>query len=440
MAFALKRYKMIHSNLSVNENNHLTIAGADTVELAHEYGTPLMIVDEERVKNNMLAYVSAMKKHFGENAVPFYASKAFSCKYLYRLASEMKMGVDVVSSGELYTAKTAGFDMPLSCFHGNNKTDADIVYALENGIGHFVVDNLSELDRIDEIAGEMGKTPSVLLRLSPGIDPHTFAAVVTGSVDCKFGIAIETGQAEEALEYALKKKNISVDGVHAHIGSQIFDIEPFCDEAKIMVKFLSDMKEKLGFECKILNLGGGFGTKYVEGQPIIDVESFISQIAKYVKKEVKKSGITFPQIYMEPGRSIVADACLTVYTVGGTKKIPGFKNYVSVDGGMSDNPRYALYGSEYTVCLASRMADEKNFNCTVAGRCCESGDLIQENVLLPKPKRGDILAVLVTGAYNYSMASNYNRIPRPAVVAVTKDGIKTVIRRETLEDIVRNDI
>ncbi len=431
---------MLHDNLSINENNHLTIAGADTALLAKEYGTPLMVIDEERVKSNMLAYVSAMKKHFGENAMPFYASKAFSCKYLYRLASEMGMGVDIVSLGELYTAKAAGFDLSLSCFHGNNKTDSDIVYALENGVGHLVVDNLAELDRIDEIAGEMGKTPSVILRLSPGIDPHTFAAVVTGTVDCKFGIGIETSQAEEALAYALTKKNISLDGVHAHIGSQIFDIEPFCDEAKIMVSFLSDMKKKLGFECKILNLGGGFGTKYVEGQPMIDVEKFISEIASYVKTEVEKSGITYPQIYMEPGRSIVADTCLTLYTVGGTKEIPGFKSYVSVDGGMSDNPRYALYGSEYTVCLASRMADEADFTCTVAGRCCESGDLIQENVTLPKPHRGDILAVLVTGAYNYSMASNYNRIPRPLVVAVTKDGVKPVIRRESLEDIIKNDL
>lgn len=431
---------MIHTNLSVNEKSHLTIAGADTVALAKEYGTPLMVLDEERIKGNMLAYVSAMKKHFGDDATPFYASKAFSCKYLYRLASETGMGIDIVSSGELYTAKSAGFDLTLSCFHGNNKTDADIVYALESGIGHFVVDNLSELDRIDEIAAEMGKIPSVLLRLSPGIDPHTFAAVVTGSVDCKFGIAIETNQAEAALRYALGKKNISVDGIHAHIGSQIFEVEPFCDEVKIMVGFLSDMKKKLGYECKILNLGGGFGVKYVEGQPSINIESFISEIAKYLKNEVTKCGITSPKIYMEPGRSIIADTCLTLYTVGGTKEIPGFKNYVSVDGGMADNPRYALYGSEYTVCLASRMADEKNFKCTVAGRCCESGDLLQENVLLPKPNRGDILAVLVTGAYNYSMASNYNRIPRPAVVAVTKDGIKPVIRRESFEDIVRNDL
>ena len=431
---------MLHSNLSVNEKGHLCIANTDTVTLAKEYGTPLMVLDEERIRENMRKYIRAMKEHFGESALPFYASKAFSCKYLYRLAKEEGMGVDLVSVGELYTAKSAGFDLKYSCFHGNNKTDYDIYYAIENGIGHIVVDDLSELDKIDEIASQMNKVLSVILRLSPGIDPHTFAAVNTGSVDCKFGIAIETNQAEQALIYALTKKNIVIDGIHAHIGSQIFDIEPFCDEAKIMISFLSDMKKKYGFDCKILNFGGGFGVKYIESQPEIDVEGFISKIAEYVKKEVKSSGINTPTIYMEPGRSIVADTCLTLYTVGGTKVIPGFKNYVSVDGGMSDNPRYALYGSEYTVCMASRMNDTPNFVCAVAGRCCESGDLIQENVALPSPNRGDILAVLVTGAYNYSMASNYNRIPRPAVVSITKNGVTPVIRRESLDDLIKNDI
>lgn len=416
------------------------MAGTDTVLLCKEYGTPLMVLDEERIRENMRKYVIAMKKHFGGTALPFYASKAFSCKYLYRLAKEEGMGIDLVSIGELYTAKSAGFDLKKACFHGNNKTDYDIAYALENGVGHIVVDNLSELDVIDETAARMGKVQSVILRLSPGIDPHTFAAVNTGSVDCKFGIAIETSQAEQALIYALTKKNIVIDGIHAHIGSQIFDIEPFCDEAKIMISFLSDMKKKYGFDCKILNLGGGFGVKYIESQPEIDVEEFIGKIAEYVKKELQNNDINAPTIYMEPGRSIIADTCLTLYTVGGTKVIPGFKNYVSVDGGMSDNPRYALYGSEYTVCLASRMNDTPDFSCTVAGRCCESGDLIQEDVALPSPVRGDILAVLVTGAYNYSMASNYNRIPRPAVVSVTKKGVIPVIRRESLDDLIKNDI
>ncbi len=431
---------MLHSNLGINEKGHLTVAGTDTVALAKTYGTPLMVLDENRIRSNMRAYLDAMKKHFGANSLPHYASKAFSCKYLYRLCKEEGMGIDLVSSGELYTAKSAGFDLSKACFHGNNKTDEDIIYALENGVGHLVVDNMAELDRIDEIAQEMGKTPSVLLRLSPGIDPHTFAAVVTGSVDCKFGIAIETAQAEEALKYALTKKNIKLDGIHAHIGSQIFEVEPFCDEAEILISFLAEMKKKYGYDCNILNLGGGFGVKYVEGQAEIKVEEFIEKIAEYVKDAVARGGIDMPKIHMEPGRSIIADTCLTLYTVGGTKVIPGFKNYVSVDGGMSDNPRYALYSSEYTVCLASRMKDKADFKCTVAGRCCESGDVLQENVLLPTPERGDILAVLVTGAYNYSMASNYNRIPRPAVVSVTDEGVKTVIRRESLEDLIRNDL
>lgn len=431
---------MLHSNLSINEKNHLAMAGEDTVDLASRYGTPLMVLDEERVRNNMRTYITAMKKYFGGDSHPLFASKALSCKYIYRLCREEGMGIDLVSSGELYTALSAGFDVSDAYFHGNNKTDFDIRYGIESGVGHFVVDNLTELDSIDAIAAEMGKIQPVLLRLSPGIDPHTFAAVVTGKVDSKFGIAIETGQADIAVEYALGKKHIQLDGFHCHIGSQIFDIEPFTDGARIMISYISHIKRKFGFNTRILNLGGGFGVRYIESQPIIDVEDSIRKIASFIDKEVNESGIVRPTVLMEPGRSIVADTCLTLYTVGGTKEIPGFKNYVSVDGGMPDNPRYALYGSDYTICLASRMNDKADFLCTVAGRCCESGDILQENVLIPKAVRGDVLAVLVTGAYNYSMASNYNRIPRPAVVAITKDGISTVIRRESFEDLIKNDM
>ncbi len=431
---------MLHSNLGINEKNHLTIAGEDTVELVSKFGTPLMVLDEERVRNNMRTYISAMKKCFGGDSHPLFASKAFSCKYIYRLCREEGMGIDLVSSGELYTALAAGFDVSEAYFHGNNKTDFDIRYGIESGVGHFVVDNLTELDSIDKIAAEMGKIQPILLRLSPGIDPHTFAAVVTGKVDSKFGIAIETGQADAAVEYALGKKNVRLDGFHCHIGSQIFDIEPFTDGARIMISYISHIKRKFAFNTRILNLGGGFGVRYIESQPIIDVEDSIKRIASFIDQEVNESGIVRPTILMEPGRSIVADTCLTLYTVGGTKEIPGFKNYVSVDGGMPDNPRYALYGSDYTVCLASRMNDKADFLCTVAGRCCESGDLLQENVLIPKAVRGDILAVLVTGAYNYSMASNYNRIPRPEVVAVTNDEVKTVIKRESFEDLIKNDL
>ena len=436
-----KEKSMLHANLGVNEKGHLTIAGADTVSLAEEYGTPLMVMDEERIRRNMRVYRAAMEKSFGKGSYPLFASKAFSCKYIYRIATEEGMGVDLVSSGELCTAVSAGFDVSNAFLHGNNKTDGDIEYALECGVGHIVVDNMVELDRIDEIARRRGHIQPVLLRLTPGIDPHTHAAITTGKVDSKFGIAIETGQADEAVAYTLSKRNIRLDGFHCHIGSQIFDVKPFCDAARLMIKYIVEVRDKIGYEADILNLGGGFGVRYIDGQPELDYADFIERIAEFIRAEVKVSGIRMPRILMEPGRSIVADSCLTLYTVGGTKVIPGFKSYVSIDGGMPDNPRYALYQSDYTVKLASRMRDADDFVCTVAGRCCESGDLIQENVSLPTPQRGDILAVLVTGAYNYSMASNYNRIPRPAVVAVTgKNSVVPVIRRETYEDLVRLDV
>ena len=303
-----------------------------------------------------------------------------------------------------------------------------------------MVDNLTELDRIDEYAGKKGIVQPIILRLTPGIDPHTHAAISTGKVDSKFGIPIETGQADMAVEYTLGKKNVRLDGFHCHIGSQIFDIKPFCDAAELMIKYITSARDKLGYEADILNLGGGFGVRYIESQPELDYADFIRRIAAFIDREVERSGIKRPRIIMEPGRSIVADSCLTLYRVGGTKEIPGFRNYASVDGGMPDNPRYALYKSDYTVCLASRMSERADFVCTVAGRCCESGDLLQENVRIPKPVRGDILAVLVTGAYNYSMASNYNRIPRPAVVSVKNGEDSLVIRRESYEDLVRNDM
>lgn len=431
---------MLHENLSINEKGHLCIANADTVELAKKYGTPLMVMDDARIRRNFRIYKNAMEKHFGKGSFPAFASKAFSCKYIYRVAREEGVGIDIVSSGELYTALDAGFDVSKSFFHGNNKTDFDIEYGINNGVGHFVVDNMTELDSIDRIAREKGIIQPVILRLTPGIDPHTHAAIMTGQVDSKFGIAIETGQATEAVKYTLSKKNIRLDGFHCHIGSQIFDIKPFCDAARLMIEYISSLKAELGYEADILNLGGGFGVRYIDAQPELDYEEFIRLVSKYIDNEVKASGIKKPIIVMEPGRSIVADSCLTLYTVGGTKEIPGFKNYTSVDGGMPDNPRYALYQADYTVCLASRMNDKADFECTIAGRCCESGDLIQEGVLIPKPQRGDILSVLVTGAYNYSMASNYNRIPRPAVVGI-KDGKEfEIIKRETFADLIKNDL
>ena len=427
---------MLYKNLSINDAGHLTFAGFDTTQLAQQYGTPLLLVDEELIRNRCRTYIGAMKAYLPAGSKPLYASKALSIKRIYEIMKEEGMGIDVVSSGELYTAVKAGYPMENAFFHGNSKTDFDIRFAMEHGIGYFVCDNADELDAIDAEAGKQGIRQKLLLRLSPGIDPHTHEKINTGRVDCKFGVAIETGQAEELILRAAGKKNIDLCGYHCHIGSQIFDHVPFCDAAIIMLKFMADMEKKHGIHVRILNLGGGMAVPYVEKDASIDYTTNICAIGKLINEICAELGMTPPVILMEPGRSIVADAGMTVYNVVSIKEIPGFKNFVSVDGGMSDNPRYALYQSDYTVLPASRMRDASDFVCTVAGCCCESGDLIQEDVCLPKMRRGDLLAVLTTGAYNYSMASNYNRIPRPPMVMVNKNGSYIAVRRETYEDLM----
>ena len=431
---------MLYSNLTVNGKGHLAIAGYDTVELAKKYGTALFVLDEDKLRENCSVYVNSMKKYFGEDAMPLYASKALCFTGIYRIVNECGMGTDIVSAGELYTAIKAGFPLSKAFFHGNNKTDADIEYAIENGLGYFVVDNEEELVAISEIAGKHGIVQKILLRITPGIDPHTHKAIMTGSVDSKFGSAIETGRAYEMTEMALAAENVELMGFHCHIGSQIFECEPFCDAADIMLGFMADVKAKYGFCTKVLNLGGGFGVRYTQADPEIDIEANIREVAAHVKAKAASLELEMPKILMEPGRGIAANTCITLYTVGSVKEIGNIKNYVSVDGGMPDNPRYALYGSAYTVMLANRAEEEADFKCTIAGRCCESGDLLQEDVMLPRPVRGDILAVLVTGAYNYSMASHYNRLPKPAIVLVSKDGERVAVKRETFEDLCRNDI
>ena len=431
---------MLYSNLTVNGQGHLAVAGHDTVELAKKYGTALFVLDEDKLRENCALYVNSMKKYFGADAMPLYASKALCFTGIYRIVNECGMGTDIVSAGELYTAVRAGFPLENAFFHGNNKTDADIEYAIEKGLGYFVVDNEEELRAISEIAGKHGIQQKILLRITPGIDPHTHKAIMTGSVDSKFGSAIETGRAYEMVEMALAAENVVLDGFHCHIGSQIFECKPFCDAADIMLGFMADVKAKYGFCTKVLNLGGGFGVRYTEADPEIDIEANIREVAAHVKAKTAALALDMPKILMEPGRGIAANTCITLYTVGSVKEIGDIKNYVSVDGGMPDNPRYALYGSAYTVMLANRAAEKADFKCSIAGRCCESGDLLQENVMLPRPVRGDILAVLVTGAYNYSMASHYNRLPKPAIVLVSSKGERVAVKRETFEDLCRNDI
>ncbi len=432
--------EFIMDSCSVNEKGHLTIGGVDTVDLAKEYGTPLFAMDEEKIRSVCRTYLKAMKENFGDDAIPLFASKALSYKGIYRIIAEEGLGSDAVSSGEIYTAKSAGFDIGKMVFHGNNKTDYDIRYAMSERIGRFVVDGNEELYAINEIAGELGIKQKIQLRITPGIDPHTFKAVVTGMVDSKFGSAIVTGKAEEITRLALSLENVELMGFHCHIGSQIFDIEPFVDAAEIMMRFIADMNKKLDFAAKELNLGGGFGVRYVKEHPYFDYADAIKKLSIKMKAIANENGIALPRIMMEPGRSIVAAAGLTLYTVGSVKEIPNMKNYVSVDGGMPDNPRYALYQSQYDAVIADRANEKSDYICSIAGRCCESGDLLAENINIQKPKKGDTLAFLVTGAYNYSMASNYNRIPRPPIVMI-KDGKPYItVKRESFDDLIKNEI
>ena len=431
---------IIHQHFDVNSKGHLTVGGMDTVELATKHGTPLYLLDENVIREQCRTYIKAARQSFGEDALPLYASKALCFTEMYRIAADEGMGIDCVSGGELYTAHRAGFPAERIYFHGNNKTDADIRDAMDIGVGTFVVDNTDELSAVSAEAARRGITQRILLRITPGIDSHTHRAVVTGNVDSKFGSAIVTGQAMEIVKAAIAAEGVDLAGLHCHIGSQIFDIEPFADAAGIMTRFIAEIKDVCGYEIRELNLGGGLGVRYTEYDREIDYADCVRQIAEVVRKACEGCGIAMPRIILEPGRSLVAAAGATLYTVGSVKRIPGFKNYISVDGGMPDNPRYALYQSQYTAVIANRASAPRDFRATLAGRCCESGDLLGENMEIQTAERGDILAVLVTGAYNYSMASNYNRLPRPAVVMIKDGEDRVAVRRETYADLVRNDV
>ena len=350
------------------------------------------------------------------------------------------MGADVVSPGEIYTALAGGFPAERLYFHGNNKTDEDILYAMDSGVGHFIVDNHHELERVNRYAGARGIKQKVLLRVTPGIDPHTLQAINTGRIDCQFGVPIETGQAARFVQAAVGMENLDVLGFHSHIGSQIFEAEPFCDAVDILLAFADEMRQALGFNVRVLNLGGGFGVRYQETDPMVDIPGNIKALSEHLKAGCAARNYPVPQILLEPGRSIVADAGVTLYRVGGVKTIEGYRSYITVNGGMTDNPRYALYQAPYTVLPADRMNDERNFVCTVAGRCCESGDLIQENILMPEARRDDLIAVLTTGAYNFTMSSNYNRLCRPALVMLHEGKARLAVRRQTFEDLVACDL
>ena len=433
---------MICDNISVSKEGHLLFAGQDTVELSKKYGTPVYLMDEDKIREKCRMYKKAFEENFGKSAVPLYASKANCFKRIYEIMAEEGMGIDVVSSGEIYTAVKAGYDLSKAYFHSNNKTDGDIAYAMDNNIGYFVADNIEEVKVIEAEAAKRGIKQKILLRLTPGIDPHTYEAIATGNVDSKFGTAIETGQAETIALETIKMPHIDLRGFHCHVGSQVFAEDVFERAAVVMLEFIAVMKEKHGFTALELDLGGGYGVRYTEDDPVMDVGAKVTQVAETIKSTCRRLNMEIPEIHMEPGRSIVADAGMNLYTVGTVKQIPGYKKYVSVDGGMADSPRYALYKAPYTCLTANKMNEKADFEASLVGRCCESGDILQEHVKFPESvQRYDIVAVCTTGAYHYAMSSNYNRLPKPPVIML-RGGNESylAVKGETLEDLTRNDL
>lgn len=426
--------------LSLNGLGHLTIGARDTVELAQTFGTPLYVMDEQEIRRSCRSYKQSIDQYYGGRGLAAYASKAFCCKAMCNIAKEEGLGLDVVSGGELYTAMSVQFPAERIFFHGNNKSIEELVYALECGVGSIIVDNVTELQVLSQLAVSQNKTADIMFRIKPGIDAHTHDFVRTGQIDSKFGLALETGEAFDVIREAISMPSIRLKGIHCHIGSQIFDIEPFELAAEVMISLIAKVKNETGYVIEQLNLGGGFGIKYLPEHDPVQYDSYMKQVSEIVKAACTKYDVGTPFIVIEPGRSIVGPAGITLYKVGAVKQIPGVRTYVSVDGGIGDNPRYALYKSAYDFCIANKASQPKDTIVTVAGKCCESGDLLGEGIPLQKTAPGDVMAVLATGAYNYSMASHYNRNPKPAVVLVNGADARVIVKRETFEDIVKNDV
>lgn len=428
----------LHGTTKINNQGNLEIGGCDTVELVKEFGSPLYVMDEQSIRVTCREYYSSFTAQY--NAEVIYASKAFLSKAMCRIILEEGLGLDVVSGGELYTAQQAGFPMDKIYFHGNNKTPDEITSALKLGIGRFVVDNFTELRVLNSLAAEQGVQAKILFRVTPGIEAHTHEYIRTGQIDSKFGLVMINGQAMEAIREALTMKNIEVFGIHCHIGSQIFELESYQHAVQVMMDFVADIARETSLVVKELNLGGGFGIYYHGADNPAKISDYAQIVLSTVSEEAARMGLTVPKVIVEPGRSIVGTAGTTLYTVGSVKHIHGVRTYVAVDGGMTDNPRQALYQAKYEATLANKAKLPGKELVSVAGKCCESGDMLIWDILLPPVETGDILAVSCTGAYNYSMASNYNRICRPAVVLVNQGQGEVIVRRESYQDIVQNDV
>ncbi len=433
------KYLVTVSEHTVNEKGHLVIGDIDSIELTKTYGTPLFVYDLSLIRKRARAFLSTFKEMEVEAQVA-YASKAFSSVAIYQVMNQENLSLDVVSAGELYTAIQAGYPVERIHFHGNNKSREELLLAIEHNIGCIVVDNFYEIELLKELTQLKNHQVNILLRVTPGVEAHTHDYITTGQQDSKFGFDLLNGQADEAFKQVYQDSYLNLLGLHCHIGSQIFETSGFKIAAEKLIKKMIEWNHSYHYSCTVLNLGGGFGIKYTEEDTPLDPSVYVKEMVLVVKELVADTSFSMPEIWIEPGRSLVGDAGTSLYTIGSAKEVPNVRNYLSVDGGMSDNIRPALYGAVYEAMIANKMELERKYDYTIAGKCCESGDKLIESVMLPKAEPGDTLAVFCTGAYGYSMASNYNRIARPAVVFVENEKHQLAVKRETLEDIVHLDL
>lgn len=424
--------------MKINSQGHLEIGNVDTVDLVKDFGTPLWVIDEQGFRQNCRDIKQAFSR-LGESMV-IYASKTLCTTAICKIVAQEGLGLDVVSGGELYTAIKAGFPVEKIYFHGNNKSREEIKMAVEAGIGRIVVDNFYELKLLDKICKELGKEQDVLLRITPGVEAHTHEYIKTGQIDSKFGFTLPDGQAMEGVKEAISLDNVRLVGLHCHIGSQIFAMQSFQHATSIMMDFIAEVKKTSGYELMELDMGGGFGIYYYHGDEPPDVEDWAEAVMLTVESKAKELGLTTPRVIVEPGRSIAGSAGVTLYMAGSVKEVKGIRKYLAVDGGMGDNPRPALYGSKYTAIVANRANEAAVETVSIAGKCCESGDMLIWDCDLPSVTAGDIIAVFATGAYNYTMSSNYNRLPRPAMVLVNNGSADLILKRESYEDLIRNDL
>ncbi|MCH7812293.1 MAG: diaminopimelate decarboxylase [Chloroflexi bacterium] len=423
----------------VTPDGHLALGGCDAVDLAKEFGTPLYVFDEEELRASCREYREAFASRYEDSAV-VYAGKAYLGRWLAALIAEEGLGLDVVSGGELAVARSAGFPLDRVLFHGNNKSAAELREAVEGAIGRIVIDNFHELALLDDIAGSLGRSQQVLVRVSPNVDPHTHKKTTTGVLDTKFGLSIEGGQAEEAVVQTQARSNLELVGLHCHLGSPIYELEPYRLANDVMIAFARSMRDRHGLELREYSPGGGFAMQYLRDKPAPTPDEYAQAVVDSLRAALEREGLPEPRLTVEPGRAIVARAGVALYTVGARKEVPGVRTYVSVDGGMADNVRPAMYDARYEALVANRATEPAAETVAIAGKYCESGDVLIKEIELPKLWAGDVLALPATGAYCLSMASNYNLAPRPPVVLVRDGRARLVRRRETYEDLMRADV